>query len=104
MTLAFAQLLFAFVGELSPRLFTIIVVLGLTGWERYARVMRAEVLAPFEKDFLEAARAMGASSATHDPAAFAAQHLLSFLGVSTDNSYPTWRQMIALGRDLVRVA
>ncbi len=38
-----------------------IVVLGLTGWERYTRVVRAEVLALREKDFVEAARAIGAS-------------------------------------------
>ena len=33
----------AFVAALGPSLLTIIVVLGLTGWERYTRVVRAEV-------------------------------------------------------------
>ena len=62
-TLSFPQLLLAlaFVAALGPSLSTIIVVLGLTGWERYTRVVRAEVLALREKDFVEAARAMGAS-------------------------------------------
>ena len=46
---------------LGPSLFTIIAVLGLTSGERYTRVVRAEVLALREKDFVEAARAMGAS-------------------------------------------
>ena len=45
--LSFPQLLqaLAFVAALGPSVLTIIVVLGLTGWERYARVIRAEVLA-----------------------------------------------------------
>jgi len=60
---SFPQLLLALasVAALGPSLFTIIVVLGLTGWERYTRVVRAEVLAPRAKDFVEAVRAMGAS-------------------------------------------
>jgi peptide/nickel transport system permease protein len=125
-TLSFPQLLLAlaFVAALGPSLVTIIVVLGLTGWERYTRVVRAEVLALREKDFVEAARAMGAS-----PMRMALRHLLpntfssiivmstlqvaqailqeaalSFLGVGTGNAYPTWGQMIALGRDFVTVA
>ena len=62
-TLSFPQLLLAlaFVAALGPSLLTIIIVLGLTGWERYTRVVRAEVLALREKDFIEAARAIGAS-------------------------------------------
>jgi peptide/nickel transport system permease protein len=71
--LSFPQLLLAlaFVAALGPSLTTIIVVLGLTGWERYTRVVRAEVLALREKDFVEAARAMGAS-----PSRLLLRHLL----------------------------
>jgi len=72
-TLSFPQLLLAlaFVAALGPSLLTIIMVLGLTGWERYTRVVRAEVLALREKDFVEAARAIGAS-----PARTLLRHLL----------------------------
>jgi peptide/nickel transport system permease protein len=125
-TLSFPQLLLAlaFVAALGPSLVTIIVVLGLTGWERYTRVVRAEVLALREKDFVEAARAIGVG-----PARMLVRHLLpntfssiivmstlqvaqailqeaalSFLGVGTGSAYPTWGQMIALGRDFVSVA
>ena len=125
-TLSFPQLLLAlaFVAALGPSLLTIIMVLGLTGWERYTRVVRAEVLALREKDFVEAARAIGAS-----PARTLLRHLLpntfssiivmstlqvaqailqeaalSFLGVGTGSAYPTWGQMISLGRDFVTVA
>ncbi len=125
-TLSFPQLLLAlaFVAALGPSLATIIVVLGLTGWERYTRVVRAEVLALREKDFVEAARAMGAGStrllvrhllpntfssiivmSTLQVAqAILAEAALSFLGVGTGSAYPTWGQMIALGRDFVSVA
>ena len=42
MTLSFPQLLLAlaFVAALGPSLVTIIVVLGLTGWERYTRQLK----------------------------------------------------------------
>jgi peptide/nickel transport system permease protein len=125
-TLSFPQLLLAlaFVAALGPSLITIIVVLGLTGWERYTRVVRAEVLALREKDFVEAARAMGVTStrmllrhilpntfssiivmSTLQVAqAILQEAALSFLGVGTGSTYPTWGQMIALGRDFVTVA
>jgi len=125
-TLSFPQLLLAlaFVAALGPSLLTIIVVLGLTGWERYTRVVRAEVLALREKDFVEAARAMGAGpprlllrhllpntfssiivmSTLQVAQAILAEAALSFLGVGTGSAYPTWGQMIALGRDFVSVA
>ena len=114
----------AFVAALGPSLLTIILVLGFTGWERYARVVRAEVLALREKDFVEAARAMGIGSlrilrvhvlpntfssivvlSTLQVAqAILAEAALSFLGVGSGRTYPTWGQMIALGRDFVSVA
>ena len=125
-TLSFPQLLLAlaFVAALGPSLLTIIVVLGLTGWERYTRVVRAEVLALREKDFVEAARAMGVStsrmllrhilpntfssiivmSTLQVAQAILQEAALSFLGVGTGSTYPTWGQMIALGRDFVTVA
>jgi len=125
-TLSFPQLLLAlaFVAALGPSLVTIVVVLGLTGWERYTRVVRAEVLALREKDFVEAARALGAGptrlllrhllpntfssiivmSTLQVAQAILAEAALSFLGVGTGSAYPTWGQMIALGREFVSVA
>ncbi len=125
-TLSFPQILLAlaFVAAVGPSLITIIVVLGLTGWERYARVVRAEVLVLREKDFVEAARAMGAGttrtlvrhmlpntfssiivlSTLQVAQAILQEAALSFLGVGSGSAYPTWGQMIALGRDFVTVA
>ncbi len=125
-TWSFPQILLAlaFVAALGPSLMTVILVLGFTGWERYARVVRAEVLALREKDFIEAARAMGIGSvrilvrhvlpntfssivvlSTLQVAqAILQEAALSFLGVGSGRTYPTWGQMIALGRDFVSVA
>jgi len=124
--LSFPQLLLAlaFVAALGPSLVTIIVVLGITGWERYARVVRAEVLVLKEKEFIEAARALGIGApriiARHVlPNTFSSiivlstlqvaqailqEAALSFLGVGTGSAYPTWGYLIALGRDFVTVA
>ncbi len=114
----------AFVAALGPSIVTIILALGLTGWERYARVVRAEVLALREKEFVEAARALGIGSARivlrhllpntfssivvlstlQVAQAILAEAALSFLGVNSGSAYPTWGQMISLGRDFVTVA
>ena len=124
--LAFPQLILAFamVAVLGPGLGNIILVLGLTGWERYARVVRAEVLALREREFVQAARAIGVSMprivfrhvmpntfssvivmATLQIAqAILAEASLSFLGLGTGLTYPSWGQMIAQGRDYVNVA
>jgi ABC-type dipeptide/oligopeptide/nickel transport system permease subunit len=124
--LAFPQLILAFamVAVLGPGIGNIILVLGLTGWERYARVVRAEVLALREREFVQAARAIGVPTAMiiarHVlPNTFSsvivmatlqiaqtilAEAALSFLGLGTGLTYPSWGQMIALGRDYINVA
>jgi len=124
--LAFPQLILAFamVAVLGPGIGNIILVLGLTGWERYARVVRAEVLALREREFVQAARAIGVPTvqiifrhimpntfssvivlATLQTAqAILAEAALSFLGLGTGRTYPSWGQMIALGRDYINVA
>ena len=124
--LAFPQLILAFamVTVLGPGIGNIILVLGLTGWERYARVVRAEVLALREREFVQAARAVGVSNlkivfghimpntfssvivmATLQTAqAILAEAALSFLGLGTGRTYPSWGQMISLGRDYISIA
>jgi peptide/nickel transport system permease protein len=112
------------VAVLGPGIGNIILVLGLTGWERYARVVRAEVLALREREFVQAARALGVPTAMiiarHVlPNTFSsvivmgtlqiaqtilAEAALSFLGLGTGLTYPSWGQMIALGRDYINVA
>jgi ABC-type dipeptide/oligopeptide/nickel transport system permease subunit len=124
--LAFPQLLLAFamVAVLGPGIGNIILVLGITGWERYARVVRAEVLALREREFVQAARAIGVSNAKiifghimpntfssvivmstlQTAQAILAEAALSFLGLGTGRTYPSWGQMISLGRDYISIA
>src|SRR5262245_4708571 len=114
----------AVVAALGPSIVTIILVLGLTGWERYARVVRAEVLALREKEFVEAARAMGIGSARIVlrhllPNAFSSVVVLSTLqvappflqeaapssvGVGSGSAYQRWGHVSPLGRAFETVA
>lgn len=51
----------AFVAFLGPGLFNLILALSISGWVGYARLVRAQVMAVREREFVEAARALGAS-------------------------------------------
>lgn len=51
----------AFIAFLGPGIFNLILALSIGGWVGYARLVRAQVLATREREFVEAARALGAS-------------------------------------------
>jgi peptide/nickel transport system permease protein len=51
----------AFVAFLGPGMQNLVLALSIGGWVGYARLVRAQVLAVKEKEFVEAARAIGAS-------------------------------------------
>ncbi|HZU41900.1 MAG TPA: ABC transporter permease [Terriglobales bacterium] len=51
----------AFVAFRGPGVFNLILALSLGGWVGYARLVRAQVLATREREYVEAARALGAS-------------------------------------------
>ncbi|MGI8554404.1 MAG: ABC transporter permease [Dehalococcoidia bacterium] len=111
----------AMLAVTRPGLRSIIIVLGITGWVTYARVVRGQVLSLREKEFVEAARCIGA----RDPqimwrhilpntwasiiilASFAvastilAEAALSFLGLGVPPNIATWGGMIAAGRDQI---
>jgi len=53
----------AFVAFLGPGIFNLIFALSVGGWVGYARLVRAQVLAVREREYVEAARALGASDA-----------------------------------------
>jgi len=53
----------AFVAFRGPGIFNLVLALSLGGWVGYARLVRAQVLATREKEFVEAARALGATDA-----------------------------------------
>jgi len=51
----------AFVAFLGPGIFNLILALSIGGWVGYARLVRAQMLAVREREYVEAARALGAS-------------------------------------------
>jgi peptide/nickel transport system permease protein len=126
MQLAFPFLLaaIAFLAVLGPGLINVIVVLALWNWVPYARVVRAQTLSLREKEFVEAARAIGVRrariifrhilpntmAATIVIATLAvaqtilAEAFLSFLGLGVKPSVPTWGGMLAEGREHITTA
>jgi peptide/nickel transport system permease protein len=62
LALPFTLLIIAVIAVFGPSLVNVIIILGLTGWVPYARVVRAEVLTVREREFVAAARAVGAST------------------------------------------
>lgn len=109
---------------LGPGWFNVFVALSLVGWAGLARVVRAHVLALRGVEFVEAARAAGASRARilgrhlvpHTvapmlvsisigiPSAILAEAGLSFLGLGVEPPIPSWGQMVAAGRPFLRIA
>jgi peptide/nickel transport system permease protein len=53
----------AFVAFMGPGLGNVILALAISGWVGYARLVRAQVMAVKEREFVEAARALGVSDA-----------------------------------------
>ena len=108
----------AFVAFLGPGLINLILALSVGGWVGYARLVRGQVLAGKEKEFVEAARALGASdlrifvrhilpniiqplivqSAIGMAGAVLAEATLSFLGLGVPPPAASWGSMLDGGR------
>ncbi len=114
----FILLAIAIIAVLGPNLQNIIIVMGITGWVIYARVVRAEVLSLREKEYVMAVRALGGSNGriifnhllpnvvppiiviiTLEMARMIIMEAaLSFLGLGIQPPTPTWGGMLADGR------
>jgi peptide/nickel transport system permease protein len=126
MTLADAQLAFPFIllaigiiAVLGPSFLTLIVVIGLSGWVTYARVLRSQVLVLRSREFVDAIHALGGSVArviarhvlpnvlsslvviaTLELArAIVLEATLSFLGLGVQPPTPSWGGMVQEGRE-----
>jgi peptide/nickel transport system permease protein len=104
----------AFVAFLGPGLFNLVLALSIGGWVGYARLVRAQVLAVREREFVEAARALGASdariivrhilpniiqpvivqAAIGMAGAILAEATMSFLGLGVPPPTATWGSML----------
>jgi peptide/nickel transport system permease protein len=124
LALPFILLAIAVIGVLGPSLPVIIVVIGVSSWVVYARVVRGAVLSLREREFVQAARALGGRDwrvvtrhilpnaftpwlvvATLDMArVIVIESALSFLGLGVQPPTPTWGGMLADGRVYISTA
>jgi ABC-type dipeptide/oligopeptide/nickel transport system permease subunit len=108
----------------QPSLTIVIVVLGIFGWSSVARIVRGQVLSVREREYIEAARAMGASpwrimfidilpnvlapiivySTLLIPVSIVGEATLSFLSVGVQPPTADWGQMIAEASGYYQVA
>jgi len=124
LAIPFILLALAIVALVGPSVVNLIVVFLVTSWPSYARVVRGQVLTVKQREFVLAARAIGASElrllACHiapnvlSPViiigAFEAARIiiveaaLGFLGLGIQPPTPTWGNMLADGRDYLQTA
>ena len=117
-------LILAVIAILEPSIWNIMVVIGLTSWMGVARLVRAEFLSLKEREFVAAARVIGASdrriifrhllpnamapalvSATLGVAgAILTESALSFLGIGVQPPTPSWGNILTAGKDNLEVA
>ena len=113
-----------FVAALGPSFTTVIVIITVFLWSRYARQMRGETLSIKERDFVARARVAGAShfrimfryilpNVVNTLIVLATLQLgfvillestLSFLGAGIPRPTPAWGMMVADGRELIVTA
>ena len=104
----------AFVAFMGPGLLNVVLALSLSGWVNYARLVRAQVMTVKQREFVEAARSLGASDArvllrhilpnTLPPllvqasigmaGAVLSEATLSFLGLGVPPPAPSWGAML----------
>src|ERR1700719_1653006 len=108
----------AFIAFRGPGIFNLVLALSLGGWVGYARLVRGQVLAAREREFVEAARALGASdlriivhhilpniiqpvivqAAIGMAGAILAEATMSFLGLGVAPPTASWGAMLNDGR------
>jgi peptide/nickel transport system permease protein len=108
----------AFIAFRGPGIFNLVLALSIGGWVGYARLVRGQVLAAREREFVEAARALGASdlrivvrhilpniiqpvvvqAAIGMAGAILAEATMSFLGLGVPPPTASWGAMLNDGR------
>lgn len=104
----------AFVAFMGPGLLNVILALSISGWVNYARLVRAQVMSVKQREFIEAARSLGASNARvllrhilpntlpsllvqasiGMAGAVLSEATLSFLGLGVPPPAPSWGAML----------
>ncbi|HET6460912.1 MAG TPA: oligopeptide ABC transporter permease [Syntrophales bacterium] len=117
-------LILAVIALLEPSIWNIMIIIGLTGWMGITRLVRADFTSLKERDFVLAARAIGASdfriifvhilpnamasvlvAATLGVAgAILTESALSFLGIGVQPPTPSWGNILTAGKDNIDIA
>jgi len=117
-------LILAVIAFIGPGIWNIMIIIGLTSWMGVARLVRAEFLSIKEREFVLAAKALGASnlriifrhiminsmspvfvSAVLGVAgAILVESALSFLGLGVQPPTPSWGNILTLGKDNIEIA
>ena len=117
-------LILAVIALLEPRIWNIMIVIGLTNWMGIARLVRAEILSIKGKEYVHAAKAMGFSkmriifghvlpnalSPVYVVAtlgiggAILTESALSFLGIGVQPPTPSWGNILTQAKDNIEVA
>jgi peptide/nickel transport system permease protein len=117
-------LILAVIAFLEPSIWNIMIVIGLTGWMGVTRLVRADFIALKERDFVQAAHAIGAGdfriiflhilpnaiasvlvTATLGVAgAILTESALSFLGIGVQPPTPSWGNILTAGKDNIDIA
>ncbi len=116
-------LLLAVLAFLRPSIWTIMAVIGLTGWMSVARLVRAEFLALREREFVIWSQSVGASGfrivwrhilpnamapvlvamTLGIPAAILTESGLSFLGLGVQPPHASWGNILNEGKDAIEI-
>jgi peptide/nickel transport system permease protein len=117
-------LIMATVAAFGPKLWTVIVAIGMTSWSVYARVVRGEVLSLREREYVEGARALGAGGwriifrhllpnclapvivlvTLNVSNAILTESSLSFLGFGIQPPESSWGSILSTGRNFITTA
>lgn len=105
---------------LGPSIWNVMIIIGILGWPKIARIVRAEILSLKEREFVEAARALGLDNKDiilkhliHNIYApiivygtlgiaqgILYESFLSFLGMGVTQPQPSWGNMLTAARNM----
>jgi len=117
-------LILAVLAFLGPNIYNVMAIIGLTSWPGLARLVRGECLSVREREYVQAAKMAGVSTARllfihilpnvvapilvsatlGVGGAILTESALSFLGLGVQPPTPSWGNILSIGRDYLHIA